>query len=272
MKMNPSGGATLLATRLGLSIAILFFALAATAQTTKTLSNAEIQGQELAQEIQGRLAQPPAGNFTTNTGVLRIRGDHDLRQEVAITCVTSFTGTNWQAVYRTSWTNRMESLLIIHDAGGQTRYYCRTNDVVPILGTLMPENLFRNQPRLLSGVEIEAPFAGSDFWISDLGLEFIYWPGQKVIKRETHRSCGCTVLESTNPDPAPNSYARVVSWIDNDTLGIVEAYAYDANGKKLKDFYPKDFKKVDGRWQVQTLVMENVQTGSRSRLEFDLKK
>jgi hypothetical protein len=40
----------------------------------------------------------------------------------------------------------------------------------------------------------------------------------------------------------------------------------------LKDFYPKDFKKVNGQWQVQTLIMENVQTGSRSRLEFDLNK
>ncbi len=55
-------------------------------------------------------------------------------------------------------------------------------------------------------------------------------------------------------------------------MGIVEACAYDEKGQKLKDFYPKDFKKVDGQWQVQTLVMDNAQTDSRSRLEFDLKK
>ena len=116
------------------------------------------------------------------------------------------------------------------------------------------------------------PFANSDFWFVDLGLEFFHWPEQKVLKKDVHRSRGCTVLESTNPNPGTNGYSRVVSWIDNETLGIVEAYAYDAKGKLLKDFYPKDFKKVDGQWQVQTLVMENVQTGSRSRLEFDLKK
>ena len=80
------------------------------------------------------------------------------------------------------------------------------------------------------------------------------------------------VLESTNPNPSTNGYSRVVSWIDEESLGIVEAYAYDANGKLLKDFYPKDFKKVNGQWQVQTLIMENVQPGSRSRLEFDLNK
>ena len=64
----------------------------------------------------------------------------------------------------------------------------------------------------------------------------------------------------------------MVSWVDTESLGIVEAYAYDANGKKLKNFYPKDIKKVNGQWQVQTLVMENLQTGSKSRLEFNLKK
>ena len=116
------------------------------------------------------------------------------------------------------------------------------------------------------------PWAGSDFSLGDLGLEFFHWPTQKVLKKEIHRSCACTVLESTNPNPSTNGYSRVVSWVDTESLGIVEAYAYDANGKKLKNFYPKDIKKVNGQWQVQTLVMENLQTGSKSRLEFDLKK
>jgi hypothetical protein len=52
----------------------------------------------------------------------------------------------------------------------------------------------------------------------------------------------------------------------------VEAEAYDAHGKLLKDFEPKDLKKVNGQYQVQTMVMENLQTGARSRLEFDQEK
>jgi aminopeptidase-like protein len=79
-------------------------------------------------------------------------------------------------------------------------------------------------------------------------------------------------LESTNPNPAPNAYSRVVCWIDNDSLGIVEAYAYDARGRKLKNFYPKNLEKVNGQYQVESMVMENLQTGSRSVLEFDLNK
>ncbi len=126
----------------------------------------------------------------------------------------------------------------------------------------------------LCGNDLMTPFAGSDFWIADLGLEFFHWPQQKVLKKEFHRQCACTVLESTNPNPTTNGYSRVVSWIDEDSLGIVEAFAYDVNGKKLKNFYPKSFEKdkASGQYQVQSMIMENLQTGSRTRLEFDLKK
>ena len=128
------------------------------------------------------------------------------------------------------------------------------------------------QTRQLRGNDTMIPFAGSDFWLCDLGLEFFHWPEQKVLKKEFHRQCACTVLESTNPNPAPGSYSRVVCWIDNDSLGIVEAYAYDANNRKLKNFYPKNFEKVNGQYQLESMVMENLQTGSKSVMEFDLDK
>jgi len=115
------------------------------------------------------------------------------------------------------------------------------------------------------------PFGDSDFWIADLGLEFLHWPGQKILRGDTARGRLCKVLESTNPNPSTNGYSRVDSWIDNETLGIVEARAYDAQNKLLKEFYPKDFKKVDGQWQVGSMEIDNVQTGSRRRIEFDLK-
>jgi len=115
-------------------------------------------------------------------------------------------------------------------------------------------------------------FANSDFWVCDLGLEFFHWPAQKVLKKEIKRSRGCTVLESTNPNPATNSYSRVVSWIDSESGGIVQAEAYDFNGKLLKEFAPKSFKKVNGQWELQEMQINNVQTGSRTRLDFDLKK
>jgi len=80
------------------------------------------------------------------------------------------------------------------------------------------------------------------------------------------------VLESTNPHPATNGYGRVVSWIDEESGSVIEARAYDGTDKPLKDFNLKSLAKVNGHWQVEAVIMDNDQTGSRTRLEFDLKK
>ncbi len=121
------------------------------------------------------------------------------------------------------------------------------------------------------------PFAGSDFWVADLGLEFFHWPAQRILPKTTKMPTlklgrEYTLLESTNPNPSTNGYSRVVTWIDKETGGILAAEAYDFNGKLLKEFWPKSFEKVNGQWQVGEMEIRNVQTGSHTRLDFDLKK
>jgi hypothetical protein len=249
--------------------AVLFFAVDAMAETTNGLSAAEIQGCKLAREL---CDGQPAESFS-NAGILQIRDDRGQRYEVPIKCKTIVTSSVWQSFYEAKLTNGAVTLIVIHAAGKPNSYYYNTNsdERVPQLSDMpLLGRLFLG--RQVSGEELIDPFANSDFWFADLGLEFFHWPQQKVLKKEVRRSCGCTVLESTNPNPTTNGYSRVVSWIDNDSLGIVEAYAYDVNGKKLKYFYPKNLEKVNGQYQVQSMFMENLQTGSRTRLEFDLKK
>jgi Outer membrane lipoprotein-sorting protein len=256
---------------------VLLIAASATAQTTNTLTDAEIQGRALTHKILDQLFQVATGSKATAT--LQIRDDQGHREIPLIISAVRVAENTWPITwYQIDWTNRIEQLSFHPTTNQPNSFNYDTN--ITIFKLFHPaRSLTNNIPTLyaslttnLTGNAAMIPFAGSDFWLCDLGLDFFHWPAQKVLKKEVHRSRGCTVLESTNPNPGTNGYSRVVSWIDNESLGIVEACAYDANGKKLKDFYPKDFKKVDGQWQVQTLVMENVQTGSRSRLEFDLKK
>ena len=92
------------------------------------------------------------------------------------------------------------------------------------------------------------------------------------MKKEFHDNCASIVLESKNPHPSTNGYSRVVSRIEEESGGVMEAKTYDTTGRLLKDFYVKSLKKVNGHWQVELVIMDNVQTGSRTRLEFDLKK
>ena len=251
-----------------LLLVLLLSAVAAGAQTNEDSSDPVVQGRQLAQKI---LDQTPQENSTV-TGILQIRDKNGARSSIPLACAIIAAGSGWKCIYQASWTNHAEILRIRHSATGANRYLMEASHTALSPDQLATAPTPAQEENPLSNADITNPFAGSEFCPADLGLEFFHWPGQKVLKPEIHRSRGCTVLESTNPNLSAGGYSRVDSWIDNETLGIVEAYAYDANGRKLKDFYPKDFKKVGGQWQVQTLVMENLQTGARSRLEFDLKK
>jgi hypothetical protein len=240
---------------------IFLFAVGAFAAAAIDSSNAEIQGRQLAQKI---LEQRPPTNFTQN-GILKIRNTKGVSTNLTFKCIVSVDLERCYYRYAASLTEGgIEWLTIIHNDNSTNNYS---------LYKCLDENW---DGTCYTGVELRfnenTPFAHSDFWIADLGLEFFHWPEQKILKQELRRSRACTVLESTNPNPSTNGYSRVVSWIDNETLGIVHAEAYDTKGKLLKEFDPKSFKKVNGQWELQEMEIRNVQTGSRTRLEFDVKK
>jgi hypothetical protein len=220
------------------SVVILFLAFTAAAQTTNGPSPAEIQGQQLAAEI---LSETPVTNFT-QTGVLKIHNSAGTTN-IPITFKTEIGQGSWRVIYTATMGNDTDSLVIVHKNGEPTKY---------------------------SSANTMAPFAGSDFWIADLGLEFFHWPEQKTTGHEIRRTRDCTVLESDNPNPSAGGYSRVVTWIDKDTLGIIYAEAYDNNNKLLKIFDPKKVKKVNGQWQLENIEIQNMQTHSRTWIRFNL--
>ena len=232
------------------------------------------------------LEQRPAENFT-QTGVLKIRDAKGQHSDIPVKCEIAVTPTNWLSIYEAIYTNGMETLVISH-SGSQTHQLegdfpnngCRQYLVGLTDDRLGSPNGYTHK-RIRPGLAVKElwkdhliPFAESDFWECDLGLEFFHWPAQKVLPKTTNLKRGreYTLLESTNPNPATNGYSRVLTWIDKESGGILEAEAYDVNGKLLKDFAPKSFKKVNGQWELQEMEIRNVQTKSRTRLEFDLKQ
>lgn len=213
------------------------------------------QGRELVMEI---LAQSPAQNYT-NTGVLKIRDADGNRTNVPVKCTVYVTAADWETEYvaitKPSLTIPFGSgaLRVVHSNGCPNYYLHYAFDV----------------PALLRGNQTMTPFLRSDFWIADLGLEFLHWPDQKVLKSELRKTRLCRVLESINPQPATNAYSRVVSWIDDESRGILHAEAYDSQNKLLKEFDTKKFKKANDQWQLEQMEIYNVQTRSRTQIEFD---
>ena len=224
-----------------------------------------VQAEKEARALVAEMLAAKPDQDTTNTGLVRIRDAADKEREIPVRFEIVSTPTNWVSVYETLPSTSGPGgtkLTVIHSGEHPNRYEL----VIPAApGATNPiaKELTRGQ--------IMAPFAGSDFWIADLGLEFLHWPRQQVLSNDMRHSKSCKVLESTNPAPVPGGYARVKSWIMiASPRGIVHADAYDARGEVLKRFDPTNLEKIQGEYQLAEMEMRNRKTGSQTLIKFNL--
>lgn len=172
--------------------------------------------------------------------------------------------THWSAVYETvaSRPDGPVERLVIQHRPPQPNRYLVISPASPAPGSALQTNTLDHPTNA---------FAGSDFSAGDLGMEFLHWQKQVLLKKEMKRSRFCQVLESS-PGEGDRAlgYGRVVSWIDHETGGIIQADAYDRQNKALKEFELNSFKKIDGQWRLEEMEIRNLQTRTRTRLTFDL--
>jgi Outer membrane lipoprotein-sorting protein len=211
------------------------------------LSSQRAEGQRIAAEV--RALAPRSSS--TNTALLKTRNHLGARLETAVTIRTTVGSTNWQTDY-VSGDGQLLRITRVGDAPGQL-LTGRSHGPAP----QPAENLL-------------TPFANSDFWLIDLGLGFFHWPEQRLVAKEQRKGEACFVLESLAPSPAASGYSRVKTWLDQDSLGIVTAEAFDSKGRLLKVFEPKRFQKVAGKWQLKEMEIRNEQTDTRTSLTFDV--
>ena len=199
------------------------------------------------------LSQKPEEN-SSKTGVLKIRDTKGVETEVPVKIEVQVTPTNWQTIYSATGV-----LWVIHSPARSNDYFFSKS----------PASSIRKP---LSSSELMRPFAGSDFWIADLGLEFLHWPKQHVVTNEMRHYKASIVVESTNPEPIPRGYARVKSWITTDTPHvIVHAEAFDSSNELIKKFDPKNLEKINGQYELESMEIRSPKADSRTILEFDLK-
>lgn len=241
-----------------LAVWAMLFVSAAVAQPRDTSYNdTKGEGKALVQEL---LTRVPVEDSQI-LGLLKIRPPDSNIIEVPIRMTVRLVDGGWDDVYETQPVgDRAGEVFIVKHRGTNANEY--------LYGR---HQTVEEKPELkkLSAGELYQPLAGSDFFLIDLGLEFLHWPSQKIVKKEMRKSRSCRVVESINPEVKPGMYARVLTWIDFETSGIILAEAYDHNDKLLKEFSIQRFDRKEKR--LREMQIRNDQTDSRTQLELNFK-
>src|SRR5262245_9415420 len=137
---------------LGSLILLLGPSLSAQGAAASTIIDPEGEGTEMAK----RLRNTPPEEDSEVEGLLQIIPRSGEPRSVPFCCFITLRGTNWQVVYSVPATNGFaaQTLTILHAPDRTNSYrYPDTNSTAP--------------------VSLTQPFAQSDFWVQDLGLDFL---------------------------------------------------------------------------------------------------
>jgi hypothetical protein len=229
----------------------LFLILSLAAVPVPPSAGDDAAGQALADKIRSSV---PTENLERHAVLLiDSKSGH---KEIPVDCqvVVHANSGNWETIYQTVATNQQPAhrLVISHIAGAPNHY--------------------EYDGKSVAAADTQVPFAGSDYSIGDLGLEFLHWPGQTQMKGEMRLGQPCYVLVSTTVPQG--GIARIKSYIDKDTDGLLIAEAYDTNGSLIKSFslHGSSFVKVNGQYQLEKMEIQNEKTGSHTVLKFDIPK
>ncbi len=225
----------------------------------ETLSGMDPQkaGQLLAEKLRSTPPMEP----TSLKGNLRVRR-RGKSESVPFEFHAIPGTTSWQAIYETKSVGQVpaEKVTIVYRPKGDNEYFFSK-------ASKPGEPL--SPPVALTNSQAAIALADSDFWLTDLGLEFAHWPTQKYAFGEMREHRYCYVLDSVSPETKGKDYGRVRSWVDKETGGLLLAEAYDKAGNKLKEFRVSKLKKINAQWQLLEMEISNLQTNSRTFLKFD---
>lgn len=143
--------------------------------------------------------------------------------------------------------------------------------------------LGENESRLdevTEGVEKVAPaqfdrkVRGTGITYEDLALRFLYWQTGRVTGENEIRTVNCWKLEMKAPS-RQSQYSNVWLWVGKGNGALMKMEAYDWNAKLLKRFEVVSGQKIEGRWFLKELRIEELDPGTgkvKTRTWLDIKK
>ena len=115
---------------------------------------------------------------------------------------------------------------------------------------------------------------GTAVTYEDLALKFLYWPDGKVLGEENVRTRRCWKLH-LRPPSRDSQYSNVFLWVDQASAALMRMEGYDWNGQLAKRFEVVSAQKIDNRWFLKQMRVEELQPGTnkvQSRTYLEIKR
>lgn len=115
---------------------------------------------------------------------------------------------------------------------------------------------------------------GTAITYDDLALKFLYWTNAKVLGDETVRTRSCWKLQLVAPS-RDEQYWNVLLWVDKASGALMRMEAYDWSGKLTKRFEVISAQKIDNRWFLKQMRVEEFEPASnkvQARTYLEIKK
>src|SRR6266446_4161146 len=115
---------------------------------------------------------------------------------------------------------------------------------------------------------------GTSLTYEDLAFKFLYWQTARVLGEENVRTRNCWKLQLRAPS-RESQYSNVLLWIDKTSGALMRMEGYDWNAQIAKRFEVVSAQKIDNRWFLKQMRVEELQPGTnhvQSRTYLEIRK
>jgi len=135
------------------------------------------------------------------------------------------------------------------------------------------EELSQTGVEKITPAQFDHKVRGTAVTYEDLALKFLYWPNARVLGEETIRTRRSWKLQ-LEPPSRQSQYSRILLWVDEQSGALMQMEGYDWSGRLVKRFEVISAQKIEGRWFLKQMRIEELQPGtnkvqSRTYLEIN---
>lgn len=122
--------------------------------------------------------------------------------------------------------------------------------------------------------KLKQGIGGTSVTYEDLAFKFLYWSTARVLGEENVRTRNCWKLQLRAPS-RESQYSNVLLWIDKASGALMRMEGYDWNAQLAKRFEVVSAQKIEGRWFLKQMRVEELQPGTNhvlSRTYLEVKR